>query len=84
MKALGDAMGAAAGLHLASTRWQLYDTAGTTEDDTYAATGGYGYTIEMGPPGGELPRGRTRPRSSTSGRATTTTRSTTAACARRC
>ncbi|HWI72299.1 MAG TPA: M14 family zinc carboxypeptidase, partial [Baekduia sp.] len=53
MKAIGDAMGAAAG-YTSQYSWQLYDTAGTTEDDTYAATGGYGYTIEMGPPGGNF------------------------------
>jgi hypothetical protein len=29
--------------------WQLYDTTGTTEDWSYAATGGYGYTFEIGP-----------------------------------
>jgi hypothetical protein len=53
MKQLGDAMGDAAG-YTSQYSWQLYDTAGTTEDDTYAATGGYGYTIEMGPPDGEF------------------------------
>lgn len=29
--------------------WQLYDTTGTTEDYTYNATGGFGYTFEIGP-----------------------------------
>ena len=29
--------------------WQLYDTDGTTEDWSYNATGGYGYTFEIGP-----------------------------------
>lgn len=29
--------------------WQLYDTSGTTEDWSYATTGGYGYTFEIGP-----------------------------------
>jgi zinc carboxypeptidase len=29
--------------------WQLYDTTGTTEDWSYNATGGYGYTFEIGP-----------------------------------
>jgi hypothetical protein len=53
MKQIGDAMGAAAG-YTSQYSWQLYDTAGTTEDDTYAATGGYGYTIEIGPPGGSF------------------------------
>ena len=28
--------------------WQLYDTTGTTEDWSYNATGGYGYTFEIG------------------------------------
>jgi hypothetical protein len=46
-------MGAAAG-YTSQYGYELYDTAGTTEDDTYAATGGYGYTIEMGPPGGNF------------------------------
>ena len=40
MKEIGDAMGAAAG-YTSQYSWQLYDTAGTTEDDTYAATGGF-------------------------------------------
>ncbi|MEA2123934.1 MAG: hypothetical protein QOI80_716, partial [Solirubrobacteraceae bacterium] len=51
MKKLGDAMADATG-YTSQFGWQLYDTAGTTEDDTYAATGGYGYTIELGPSGG--------------------------------
>jgi hypothetical protein len=29
--------------------WQLYDTTGTTEDWSYNATGGYGFTFEIGP-----------------------------------
>ncbi|MEJ7834152.1 MAG: M14 family metallopeptidase [Nocardioides sp.] len=29
--------------------WQLYDTTGTTEDYSYNATGGFGYTFEIGP-----------------------------------
>jgi hypothetical protein len=53
MKQVGDAMGKAAG-YTSQYSWQLYDTAGTTEDDTYAATGGFGYTVEMGPPDGEF------------------------------
>jgi hypothetical protein len=51
MKKLGDAIGDATG-YVSQFGWQLYDTSGTTEDDTYAATGGYGYTIEIGPSGG--------------------------------
>src|SRR4051812_25636162 len=53
MKSLGDRMAAATG-YTSEFGFQLYDTAGTTEDDTYAATGGYGYTIEMGPEGGDF------------------------------
>jgi len=51
MKEIGDAMGAATG-YTSEYGFQLYDTAGTTEDDSYAATGGYGYTIELGPSDG--------------------------------
>jgi hypothetical protein len=51
MKELGDKMGAATG-YTSQYGFELYDTAGTTEDDTYAATGGYGYTVEIGPAGG--------------------------------
>ena len=29
--------------------YQLYDTTGTTEDWTYSATGGLGFTFEIGP-----------------------------------
>lgn len=29
--------------------WELYDTTGTTEDWSYNATGGFGYTFEIGP-----------------------------------
>ncbi len=29
--------------------WELYDTTGTTEDWSYNATGGYGFTFEIGP-----------------------------------
>ena len=53
MKAIGDAIGHAAG-YTSQFGYQLYDTAGTTEDDSYAATGGYGYTVEMGPPDGNF------------------------------
>ena len=53
LKAIGDAIGTAAG-YTSQYGFELYDTAGTTEDDTYAATGGYGYTIEMGPPNGNF------------------------------
>jgi Zinc carboxypeptidase len=47
MKALGDRMAAENG-YLSMFGWQLYDTTGTTEDWSYSATGGYGYTYEIG------------------------------------
>ncbi len=53
LKTIGDAMGTAAG-YTSQYGFELYDTSGTTEDDSYAATGGFGYTIEMGPPDGEF------------------------------
>jgi hypothetical protein len=53
MKSLGDAMGRATG-YTSQFGWELYDTSGTTEDWTYPATGGYGYTIEIGPSGGDF------------------------------
>jgi hypothetical protein len=53
MKAIGDEMGTAAG-YASQFGFELYDTSGTTEDDSYAATGGYGFTIEMGPPEGNF------------------------------
>ena len=34
--------------------WQLYDTTGTTEDWNYGAVGALGYTIEIGPSGGDF------------------------------
>jgi len=48
MKALGDAMAEANG-YTSQQAWELYDTTGTTEDWSYAATGGYGFTFEIGP-----------------------------------
>ena len=53
MKAIGDRMGAAAG-YTSQYGYELYDTSGTTEDDSYAATGGYGFTVELGPPDGNF------------------------------
>lgn len=47
MKALGANMAAQNGYRNIHG-WQLYDTAGTTEDWSYNATGGYGYTFEIG------------------------------------
>ncbi|NHC24521.1 zinc carboxypeptidase [Nocardioides sp. IC4_145] len=48
LKRLGAAMAANNGydnIH----GWELYDTTGTTEDWSYNATGGFGYTFEIGP-----------------------------------
>jgi hypothetical protein len=53
LKALGDKMAEATG-YTSQYGWQLYDTTGTTDDWSYAATGGYAYTIEIGPSGGEF------------------------------
>ena len=53
LKVLGDKMGDATG-YTSQYSWELYDTTGTTSDWSYAATGGYGYTIEVGPAGGEF------------------------------
>lgn len=48
MKALGARMTAQNG-YANIHGWELYDTTGTTEDWSYNATGGYGYTFEIGP-----------------------------------
>ncbi len=48
LKALGAAMSAQNGYRNIHG-WELYDTTGTTEDWSYNATGGYGYTFEIGP-----------------------------------
>ena len=48
LKALGARMTAANG-YANIHGWELYDTTGTTEDWSYNATGGYGYTFEIGP-----------------------------------
>ncbi len=53
LKVLGDKMADATG-YTSQYGWELYDTTGTTDDWAYAATGGYGYTIEIGPSGGEF------------------------------
>jgi hypothetical protein len=47
-KALGDAMAAENG-YTSQLSYQLYDTTGTTEDWSYYATGGLGFTFEIGP-----------------------------------
>ncbi|MFD9739081.1 M14 family zinc carboxypeptidase [Umezawaea sp. NPDC059074] len=46
-KALGDLMASRNG-YTSQPSWALYDTSGTTEDWSYWATGGYGYTMEIG------------------------------------
>src|SRR5262245_25377650 len=46
-KALGDAMAAQNG-YSSQFGYQLYDTTGTTEDWSYFATGGLGFTFEIG------------------------------------
>lgn len=48
LKRLGARMAAATG-YSNQHGWELYDTTGTTEDWSYNATGGYGYTFEIGP-----------------------------------
>ncbi len=48
MKALGAKFAGANG-YANIHGWQLYDTTGTTEDYSYNATGGFGYTFEIGP-----------------------------------
>ncbi len=47
-KGLGDAMAAENG-YASQLSYQLYDTTGTTEDWSYYATGGLGFTFEIGP-----------------------------------
>ncbi len=47
LKALGDDMAARNG-YTSQTGYALYDASGTTEDWSYAATGGLGYTFEHG------------------------------------
>ncbi|HEV2088657.1 MAG TPA: M14 family metallopeptidase, partial [Cryptosporangiaceae bacterium] len=48
MQAVGERMAAQTG-YSNQFGWELYDTTGTTEDYSYNATGGYGYTFEIGP-----------------------------------
>jgi len=47
-KALGDSMAAENG-YTSQKSYELYDTTGTTEDWSYYATGGLGFTFEIGP-----------------------------------
>ena len=53
LKELGDAMADATG-YTSQYGFELYDTSGTTEDWNYAAQGSLGYTIEIGPEGGQF------------------------------
>ncbi|WP_374065107.1 M14 family zinc carboxypeptidase [Actinokineospora auranticolor] len=46
-KALGDKMASRNG-YTSQPAWMLYDTTGSTEDWSYFATGGYGFTFEIG------------------------------------
>jgi murein tripeptide amidase MpaA len=64
-KALGDAMAAQNG-YVSEPSYGLYDTTGTTEDWSYPATGGFGFTFEIGkdqfhPPYPEMIREYTGP-----------------------
>jgi hypothetical protein len=47
LKELGDAMAEQNG-YTSQHAWELYDTTGSTEDWSYNATGGFGYTFEIG------------------------------------
>jgi Zinc carboxypeptidase len=53
MKELGDEMAADTG-YTSQYGFQLYDTSGTTEDWQYGGQGAFGYTIEIGPAGGQF------------------------------
>ncbi len=48
LRRLSDAMAAENG-YTSQPGYALYDTSGTTEDWSYNATGGFGYTFEIGP-----------------------------------
>jgi hypothetical protein len=48
VKALGDLMASRNG-YTSQPAWALYDATGSTEDWSFWATGGYGYTMEIGP-----------------------------------
>jgi hypothetical protein len=53
MKELGDQMAADTG-YTSQYGFELYDTSGTTEDWQYGGQGAFGYTIEIGPAGGDF------------------------------
>ena len=48
LQALADRMAEENG-YTSQAGYELYNTTGTTEDWSYNATGGYGYTFEIGP-----------------------------------
>jgi hypothetical protein len=52
LKALGDAMGAAAG-YPSRYGYELYEVTGALEDWNYLEQGAFGYTIELGPVGSD-------------------------------
>lgn len=53
LRELGDKIAGNTG-YTSQYGWQLYDTTGTTEDWNYGAAGALGYTIEIGPAGGDF------------------------------
>jgi hypothetical protein len=53
LKELGDKMAKVTG-YKSQFGFELYDTTGTTEDWNYGAVGALGYTIEIGPSGGDF------------------------------
>lgn len=53
LKELGNRIGYRTG-YTSQFGYQLYDTTGTTEDWNYGAAGTLGYTIEIGPKGGDF------------------------------
>ena len=54
LKKLADAMAAQNG-YTSQLGYELYDTTGTTEDWSYSATGGFGFTFELGGTGFHSP-----------------------------
>ena len=53
LAALGEAMAVVTG-YTNQYGWELYDTTGTTSDHVYSETASFGYTVEMGPSGGDF------------------------------
>ncbi|WP_229925561.1 M14 family zinc carboxypeptidase [Streptomyces longispororuber] len=56
-RALGDVLAARTG-YPSRPSWQLYDNTGSTEDWSYWATGGWGFTVELAGPGFHGPYAR--------------------------